>query len=287
MSDLSSSLIQAVEDADSAEQLRKAVQNLAAARLEAAIPILIASLSDRHPGATAAAVNGLIQLGAPAVPALLAQLERHPCTARVWAIRALAEIGDPRGLMTLLGAATADFALPVRRAAARGLGQMQWQRFPSDLRDIAQEEALEALIFVVQQDDEWRVRYAATVGLETLMATIAGTHPVRELQIQTQFEHLATHDSSWAVRARARMAGQQHQVLPLPSLALEMEGHSCSHPMGKWQIVLEKLYDRKGQERLVLAEGDPRRYRSLAVSVASKQGAEFRNETSPASEGLT
>lgn len=35
-----------------------------------------------------------------------------------------------------------------------------------------------------------------------------------------------------------------------------------------WQKILEKLYDRKGQERMVLAEGDPRRYRELAVSIA-------------------
>ncbi|MEO1210576.1 MAG: HEAT repeat domain-containing protein [Cyanobacteria bacterium J06638_20] len=286
MSDLSSSLIQAIEDADSAEQRREAVQNLAAARLEAAIPILIAILSDRSPGATAAAVNGLIQLGAPAVPALLAQLERNPSTDRVWAIRALAEIGDPRGFMTLLGAATADFALPVRRAAARGLGQMQWQRFPLDLRNLAQEEAMEALIFVAQQDDEWRVRYSATLGLESLMATIAGTHPTWALQIQTRLEHLATHDSSWAVRARARMAWQQHQIQLTP-LTLETEGHTCAHSMGNWQVILEKLYERKGQERLILAEGDPRRYYSLAESVASQQGANVRDEASLANERLT
>jgi phycocyanobilin lyase beta subunit len=35
-----------------------------------------------------------------------------------------------------------------------------------------------------------------------------------------------------------------------------------------WQTILEKLYDRKKQEQLVLAEGDPRRYRDLAASMA-------------------
>lgn len=286
MSDLSSSLIQAVEDADSAEQRREAVQNLAAARLEASIPILIAILSDRSPGTTAAAVNGLIQLGAPAVPALLAQLERNPSTDRIWAIRALAEIGDPRGFMILLGAATADFAMAVRRAAARGLGQMQWQHFPPGLRDIAQEEAMEALIFVAQQDEEWRVRYSATLGLESLMATIAGTHPTWALQIQTQLEHLTTHDDSWAVRARARMAWQQHQIQLTP-LTLEKGGHTCDHSVGNWQAILDKLYDRKGRERLILAEGDPRRYRALAASVAPKRGTDFRDEASPANDRRT
>lgn len=35
-----------------------------------------------------------------------------------------------------------------------------------------------------------------------------------------------------------------------------------------WRTILDKLYERKGHERLVLAEGDPRRYRELAVVIA-------------------
>ena len=38
-------------------------------------------------------------------------------------------------------------------------------------------------------------------------------------------------------------------------------------------MILEKLYDRKGQERLVLAEGDPRRYHDLAVSISQDAGS--------------
>lgn len=270
MTDRLSSLIQAVEDADSSNLLLEAVQNLASARLEGAIPTLIAALSYNNPGAAVAAVDGLIQLGEPAVPAVLEQLDLHNYTARAWAIRALAGIGDPRGLVTLLGVATADFALSVRRAAAKGLGMMKWHWFPDELLEIAQEEALEALLFVAQQDEEWVVRYSSVVGLEALANAISAAHPEWRSQIQAQFEQMSVNDGSWAVRARAGMA-QQHlqtkKVMQLP----EVEAQPSPLTAKDWQIILGKLYDRKGQERLVLAEGDPRRYRDLAVSISSHQ----------------
>lgn len=261
-----SSLIRAVEDADSSLRLLKAVQNLASAQQEGAIPTLIAVLSYNNPGAAVAAVEGLTQMGERAVPALLELLDLHNYTARAWAIRALAGIGDPRGLVTLLGAATADFALSVRRAATRGLGMMKWHWFPDDLLEIAQEEALEALLFVAQQDDEWVVRYSAVVGLQALAAT-PGLHLEWRSQIQSQFEQMAANDSSKVVRARVWMA-QQPQAKPI--VPTEVEDHPSPLSATDWQVILQNLYDRKGEERLVLAEGDPRRYRALAVSIAQK-----------------
>ncbi|HEY9644136.1 MAG TPA: HEAT repeat domain-containing protein [Coleofasciculaceae cyanobacterium] len=263
-----SSLIRAVEAADSSQRLLEAVQNLAAVRLEGAIPTLIAALSYNNPGAAVAAVDGLIQLGEAAVPPLLEQLDLHNYTARAWAIRALAGIGDPRGLVTLLGVATADFALSVRRAAARGLGMMKWHWFPDNLLEIAQAEALEALLFVAQQDEEWVVRYAAVAGLQSLAQAIATTYPEWRSQIQDQFQQMASGDSSDAVRARVWMAQQQLQVE-----VVQPPTHTSASPLSAtdWQTILEKLYDRKGQERLVLAEGDPRRYRQLAVAISSEK----------------
>ncbi|MBW4691527.1 MAG: HEAT repeat domain-containing protein [Lyngbya sp. HA4199-MV5] len=268
MLDRLSTLIQAVEDADSSQLLLEAVQNLAAAHLEGAIPTLIAALSYNNPGAAVAAVDGLIQLGEPSVPALLEQLDRHNYTARAWAIRALAGIGDPRGLVTLLGVATADFSPSVRRASARGLGMMKWHWFPDDLLEIAQEEALEALLFVAQQDEEWVVRYSAIVGLQALTQVIPSTHPEWRSQIQSQFEQMATNDSSWAVRARVWMAQQTLQTQT--GVQPAVEDHRSPLSAKDWQMILENLYDRKGEERLVLAEGDPRRYRGLAASIASQ-----------------
>jgi phycocyanobilin lyase subunit beta len=257
-------LIQAVEAADSATLLVDAVNDLADARLEGAIPTLIATLGYNNPGAAVAAVDGLIHIGEPAVPALLEQLDQHNYTARAWAIRALAGIGDPRGLVTLLGAATADFALSVRRAAARGLGCMKWHWFPEDLLEIAQEEALESLLFVVQQDDEWVVRYSAVVGLQALAAALTD-YPEWRSQILAQLEQQSSHDESWAVRARACDALRQ---LPLGvESAPLLEAKPASLLDYDWQAVLANLYARKGDERLVLSEGDPRKYRELAVAI--------------------
>jgi phycocyanobilin lyase subunit beta len=264
MSDRLSSLIQAVDAADSSTLLVDAVQNLADSGLEGSVPTLIKALGYNNPGAAVAAVDGLIRIGEPAVPALLDQLDQHNYTARAWAIRALAGIGDPRGLVTLLGAATADFALSVRRAAAKGLGTMKWHWFPKDLLEIAQEEALESLLFVAQQDEEWIVRYAAVVGLQSLAGAVSGYAEWRS-QIMAQFERMMVEDGSWAVRARACEAVRQLQmaverVLPVEALPASLQGHD-------WQSVLAKLYERKGDERLVLSEGDPRRYLDLAVAV--------------------
>jgi len=270
MSDALFPLIRAVEQAHSAPQLIQAVRALAATGQVGSIPTLMAVLSYNNPGAAVAAVDGLIQIGEPAVPALLEQLDQHNYTARSWAIRALAGIGDPRGLVTLLGAATADFSMSVRRAAARGLGTMRWHWFPADLLEIAQEEALEALLFVAQQDEEWVVRYAAIVGLETLAPAIGPTAPHGRSQIEAQLAQMTDRDTSWAVRARACLAYQQLQAGMISPLAVPATTPS---PLSAtdWQQILETLYARKEQERSVLEEGDPRRYRELAIAVSQSQ----------------
>ncbi len=268
MSDSLTSLIRAVEAADSSTLLLEAVQNLADARLEGSVPTLIAALNYNNPGAAVAAVDGLIQIGEPAVISLLEQLDGYNYTARAWAIRALAGIGDPRGLVTLLGAATADFALSVRRAAARGLGAMKWHWFPNDLLEIAQEEALEALLFVVQQDEEWIVRYSAVVGLQSLAIAISEQHMDWKLQIQAQFVQMIDSDDSLAVRARACFAQQQLEsaVHQAPSLDIP----AATPPAIDWQIIMTKLYERRVEEHDTISEGDPRRYRELAVAIAQE-----------------
>jgi phycocyanobilin lyase beta subunit len=210
MGDCLTALIEAVEAADSSERLLRAVENLAAARLQGAIPTLIETLSYNNPGAAVAAVEGLIHLGEAAVPALMEQLDRHNYTARAWTIRALAGIGDPRGLVTLLEAATTDFAPSVRRGAARGLGNLNWSGFPTAvLRERAQAETLAALLGIAQEDEEWVVRYAAIVGLQTLGTAIPPSQRDWQSQIQTVFGQVADQDQSLTVQARALMA-QQH-----------------------------------------------------------------------------
>lgn len=194
------SLIQAVEEADNPGRLIAAVRALADARLEAGIPTLIAALGYNNPGAALAAVAGLIQMGASAVPALLEKLDGYNYGARAYAIRALAAIADTRALEILHKAALTDFAPSVRRAAAKGLGNLHWQQLSPDLIQAAQEKSFQALR-QVSQDSDWSIRYAAVVGLQSL----AQESGFKE-QIQTHFQQMLASESDRAVRARVRLA---------------------------------------------------------------------------------
>jgi phycocyanobilin lyase beta subunit len=175
-------LIIAVEKADSANGLLTAVANLAAAKNEAAIPTLTDVLRYNNPGASVAAVDGLIAIGKAAVPYLLANLDGYNYGARAWATRALAGIGDVRGLDLLLEAAVSDFSFSVRRGAARGLGNIIWSDLEESRVSEAQNAVFTALEQLLQGDTEWVVRYAAIVGLEGLgTAAVAFRRAIREL----------------------------------------------------------------------------------------------------------
>jgi phycocyanobilin lyase subunit beta len=144
---------------------------------------------------------------------------------------------------------------------------MKWHWFPADLREIAQAEALEALLFVTQQDEEWVVRYAGVVGLQSLAIAVGTTQSAWRSQIQTQLQQMADSDNSWAVKARAALAIQQLQTGRLEPIE---DQQPASLQTVDWQVILDKLYERKGEERLSIAEGDPRRYRELAVAIGQK-----------------
>ena len=160
--------ITALQQADSAQDLLRATQELAASADASAAPVLVEVLGFNNPGAAVAAVEGLISLGTAAVDALL-QLDPENYGARAWAVRALAGIGDVRGLELLLDALGSDVAASVRRAAAKGLGQMQLAELPPDQQQVIQRQCLGALL-AATSDGEWVVRYAVAVGLELLAA---------------------------------------------------------------------------------------------------------------------
>lgn len=198
-------LIAAVEEADSAVGLLRAVQNLAAARNEAAIPTLIKVLGYNNPGAAIAAVDGLVNLGKVAVEPLL-RLDSYNYGARAWGIRALAAIGDPRGLDILLNAAANDFALSVRRAATKGLGTICWQELPVAQALEGQFQAWKTLL-KVSADPEWVVRYAVVVALQGLASNFTDP-PDWYAEILTHLEEIVNNDSVLAVRVRAQLAKQ-------------------------------------------------------------------------------
>lgn len=263
--DLAQTLIRAVEEADSSARLLEAVEQLSAARLEAAIPTLIAALGYNNPGAAVAAVEGLIQIGKPAVKPLMELLDGYNYGARAWAIRAFAGIGDPRGLEMLLDAAKNDFSFSVRRAAARGLGTIVWEELPPEQVQPAQAQALEVLL-QVSGDPEWVVRYAAVTGLEKLAIAVAISNTDWAMQILTHFDSQVASEDSLAIIARIWLAQKEIQEYVVEVLDTQTAATVSAFDID-WQGTLEKLYARKRQEQ-PLPEGDPRKFREVAAAIA-------------------
>ncbi len=197
-------LIRTIADADSSERMVSAVKNLAAAKDTAAIPTLIAVFGYNNPAAAVIAVKGLIELGEAAVPQLLEQIDEYNYGARAYSIRTLAAIAHPNALELLLEAAQTDFAPSVRRAAAKGLGSLQWHKLEDSERATAQRKALSTLLSITQ-DADWAIRYAAVVGLQEL-AKIPNLQP----EIEAKFASMGANDAEAAVRARVALA---HQTL--------------------------------------------------------------------------
>lgn len=184
--------------------------------LEAAIACLVEVLGFNNPGAAVAAVDGLIGLGAAAVEPLLSRLDPRNYGARAWAVRALAGIGDVRGLELLEEALATDVGPSVRRAAACGLGQLRLDPLSADGRMRIRARALAALEAACA-DGEWVVRYAVVVGLETLvlaMDPLPGER-LRVLEALAGLGHADREDTP-VVRMRADLASRRLQPSPSP-----------------------------------------------------------------------
>jgi phycocyanobilin lyase beta subunit len=205
-------LINRLRQASSSEELLLATRQLASCRVASAAPALVEVLGFNNPGAAVAAVDGLVALGAAAVHPLL-QLDPENYGARAWAVRALAGIGDVRGLDLLVDALGTDVAASVRRAAARGLGSLRLEELETDHRQRVQDCCLQALM-AATGDGEWVVRYAVVVGLECLGQ---GLEPSNEALVLVRQGLVALSEAAEAnppvVVLRARLAQSR---LPLP-----------------------------------------------------------------------
>ena len=193
-------LIRAVTEADSSARMVSAVQNLADSKDAAAIPTLIAVFGYNNPAAAVIAVKGLIELGEVAVPQLLEQIDEYNYGARAYSIRSLAQIAHPHALDLLLEAAETDFAPSVRRAAAKGLGYLQWHKLDDSERATAQKKAAATLLSITQ-DADWAIRYAAVVGLQGLAEI-----PQLKQEIEGKFAQMRVNDAALSVRARIELA---------------------------------------------------------------------------------
>ena len=204
-------LIDAVNKADSADLLLSTVEDLAEAKDVAAIPTLVEVLGFNNPGAAVAAVDGLIQIGESVVSYLLTNLDDYNYGARAWATRVFAGIGDPIALDLLLEAAISDFSQSVRRAAAKGLGNILWSKLPETERAIAQTKVLDTLILATE-DGEWVVRYAAIVGLESLSKTLLNSQPELVVKVINRFEELLELEVETGICARIQYAMTNGQL---------------------------------------------------------------------------
>jgi phycocyanobilin lyase beta subunit len=201
-----SQLIEAVNQAYSPSTLIKAVRDLSAAKDETAIPTLIEVFGFNNPGAAVVAVQGLVALGDLAVPPLLSQIDGYDYGARAWSHRALSQIGDPRALDTLSEAATEDFALSVRRAAAKGLGSLKWDKLPPQDIPKAQQKVLATLQQASTQDPEWVVRYAAIVGLQALARAMGDALSESYQRVLAHLQKVSEQDAELVVRSRSQLA---------------------------------------------------------------------------------
>ncbi len=202
-------LVAAVEKADTAQELLAATRMLAGAAGPGADPVgiscLVQVLGFNNPGAAVAAVDGLVAVGADAVEPLLQGLDEHNYGARAWAVRALAGIGDVRGLSLLEGALGQDIGPSVRRAAARGLGQLRLGSLPSSQRQSVRDRCLVALESG-RGDGEWVVRYAVAVALEGLGTNLEDPETLGRVMESLRILGHPQHEPTPVVQLRASLA---------------------------------------------------------------------------------
>jgi len=108
--DLTADLLLALED-ESDEVRQAAAMAFCHHPDRQALPALIRALSDEDLMTAKLASNALILLGAAATPALMGVLSSGTHTARLEAVRALAEIKDPGAIPGLMKALETDSAL--------------------------------------------------------------------------------------------------------------------------------------------------------------------------------
>ncbi|MCS7030283.1 MAG: HEAT repeat domain-containing protein [Gloeomargarita sp. SKYG116] len=198
------SVVRQVKTAASPGALVAAVQRVAEwPEPSQAIPLLIEVLGYNNPAAAQVAIASLQRWGRQAVPDLLTRLDGYNYGARAYAVRVLAHIGDPRALEVLEQAARYDFAPSVRRAAIRGLGNIQWQELATP--EPLQERVAQALRDL-SGDGDWGIRYAVIVAWELWHQR--GLPGFLQPQMDALLQQLAQ-DEDRVVQARAQWVLQR------------------------------------------------------------------------------
>lgn len=109
---------------DAAREVRQcAALGLAIKPEESAIQPLVQALSDEDSMVSSLAVNALVKIGKSAVPALIEVAKDAPRSARIYALRALAEIRDHRAIPVMMQVMEEDSAL-LQHWAKEGLDRL-------------------------------------------------------------------------------------------------------------------------------------------------------------------
>lgn len=109
---------------DPAPEVRQcAALGLAVKPDESAIQPLIRALSDEDGMVGSLAVNTLVRIGSAAVPSLIEVVKNEKQSARIHALRALAEIGDHRAIPVMMKVMDEDSAL-LQHWAQEGLERL-------------------------------------------------------------------------------------------------------------------------------------------------------------------
>jgi phycocyanobilin lyase beta subunit len=206
-----------LEQASSSEGLIVATRRLAALQHPGAAESLMQVLAFNNPGAALAAVDGLVAIGPDAVPTILNNLDARNYGARAWAVRALAGLADERGLEVLVDALLHDVGPSVRRAAARGLGDLVLNPEPDRAAD--QFNLCIRSLEEGSEDGEWVVRYAVVVGLERRHGPVPERAASSLKRIPAVLQRLAEPEAEEiaVVRQRSRLALQRLATTSSPS----------------------------------------------------------------------
>lgn len=122
------------------------------------LPVLVDMLGYNNPVAASIAVDTLVQAGSPSVPFLLQGVGAFNYAVNGYALRALARIGDPSCMHVAMSAAK-DAPIPgVRRAAVKALGMLKYEGDELEIWNM--------LVDMVQNENDWGVRYASVVAVE-------------------------------------------------------------------------------------------------------------------------
>ena len=194
-----------LDQATSTPELVKATRALASLQDPGAAETLIKVLGFNNPAVASVATEGLIRLGCSIVPELLVSMDARNYGARAWVVKVLATLRDPRGLELLEHALHADIAPSVRRAATRGLAEL-------DLNNTKDADAIRRCylgLLLAGRDDEWVVRYAAAFGLERRLQQSNPTGSISDQALAVLRKLSSSSEDVKVVRLRAQLALQR------------------------------------------------------------------------------